>query len=218
MTQVGHLLERARANPLPTSSDRELTGSLAFLGIAEPLYSQDLWKYLTIGLQGAIRKDDGTVLLQLADLYADRSADGTYSTNMINAFNAVSCVDQPRVADPDFDAMRAQAAEVEKVAPTVGRYFAYTDALCAKWPVPSVAELADYTAQGAPPIVVVGTTNDPATPYQWAEKLAELLSSGVLLTYQGEGHTAYGSSNHCIADAVDTYLLGGDAPAPGTRC
>ena len=183
-----------------------------------PLYSQDLWKYLTMGLQGAIRKDDGTVLLQLADLYTDREADGTYSTNMMVAFNSISCVDHPRDAEPDFDAMRAEAAEIEEVAPTVGRFFSYSETICAKWPVPAAAELADYTAQGAPPIVVVGTTNDPATPYRWAEQLADLLSTGVLLTYEGEGHTAYGSSNDCIADAVDTYLLGGDAPAAGTRC
>ncbi|WP_081844487.1 alpha/beta hydrolase [Cellulomonas sp. URHE0023] len=216
--QVVKLLDGARANPLPTETDRELTGNLAFLGIAMPLYSQDLWKYLTMGLEGAIHKNDGSVLLQLADAYTDRESDGTYSTNMMVAFNSISCVDQPRVAEPDFDAMRAQAAQIEEVAPTVGRFFAYGETICAKWPVPAAAELADYTAPGAPPIVVVGTTNDPATPYRWAEDLAELLSTGVLLTYEGEGHTAYGSSNDCIADAVDTYLLGGEAPAAGTRC
>lgn len=216
--QVRRLLDRARVNPLPTNTDRELTSSLAFYGIALPLYSQQSWTYLTQGLDAAIRKGDGSVLLQLADIYSDREADGTYSTNGTVAFNAINCVDTPRDPEPDFDVMRDEAAQIEEVAPTVGSFFGYGDTICAKWPVPAAAELPDYTAAGAPPIVVVGTTNDPATPYQWAEQLADLLDSAVLLTYEGEGHTAYGSSNDCIADAVDTYLLGGDAPAAGTRC
>ncbi|WP_426594149.1 alpha/beta hydrolase [Cellulomonas sp. McL0617] len=218
LDQVRRLLDRARTNPLPTSTDREVTGALAFLGIAQPLYSKSWWPYLTQALQGAIRKGDGTVLLELADFYADRQADGTYSSNMIDAFNAISCVDHPNDPTPDFDAMRAEAAQIDAVAPTVGRYFGYGETLCAKWPVPSGPELTDFSAQGAPPIVVIGTTNDPATPYPWAQKMAALLSSGVLLTYKGEGHTAYGASNDCVTKAVDTYLLGGDAPAPDTHC
>ena len=100
-------------------------------------------------------------------------ADGTYSTNMMDAFNAINCVDQPRDAEPDFDAMRAEAAQIEAVAPTVGRFFGYGDTMCAKWPVPAVARARRTTRRkGAPPIVVVGTTNDPATPYAWAEQLA----------------------------------------------
>ncbi|WP_034610782.1 alpha/beta hydrolase [Cellulomonas sp. URHD0024] len=218
MSQVRRLLDRARANPLPTTSDRDLTASLAFYGIALPLYSQDSWTYLTQALDAAIRKGDGSGLLQLADIYSDREADGTYSTNSLDAFNAINCVDTPHDAQPDFEAMRAEAAQINTVAPTVGSFFGFGDTVCAKWPVPAIDPLPDYSAPGAPPIVVVGTTNDPATPYTWAEKLADLLSTGVLLTYEGEGHTAYGSSNDCIADAVDTYLLGGDAPAAGTRC
>lgn len=218
MAQVRRLLDRARANPLPTNTDRDLTGSLAFYGIALPLYSQDSWGYLTQALQAAISKGDGSVLLQLADIYSDREQDGSYSTNQMVAFNAINCADSPHDTAPDFDAMRAEAAQIDEVAPTVGSFFGYGDVVCAKWPVPAAPELDDYTAQGAPPIVVVGTTNDPATPYRWSEQLADLLSTGVLLTYEGEGHTAYGSSNDCIAGAVDTYLLGGDAPAAGTRC
>ena len=90
--------------------------------------------------------------------------------------------------------------------------------VCAQWPVPEVGGLDSYAAEGAAPILVVGTTNDPATPYRWAEQLADTLSSAVLLTYEGEGHTAYGSSNDCIADTVDAYLLTGAVPADGTRC
>ncbi|WP_454049733.1 alpha/beta hydrolase [Cellulomonas sp. Marseille-Q8402] len=215
LAQVKSVLDRARRSPLPTGTDRPLTGSLAFSGIALPLYDEASWSYLTMGL-GAALQGDGSVLLQLADLYYDRNADGTYSSNSTQAFWAIGCADDRGTTDPAE--MRAQAAAIEQVAPTVGYFFGYGGAICAEWPVPEAGGLDDYSAEGAAPIVVVGTTNDPATPYQWAESLAETLDSGTLLTYEGEGHTAYGRSNACIADAVDAYLLDGTVPADGTRC
>lgn len=216
LAQVRGLLDRARVNPLPTSSGRDVTSSLAFYGIALPLYAKSYWPYLTQALTEALKQNDGTTLLALADQYSDRGPDGTYTTNSIVAFDAINCVDDR--GNADFAAMRAEAAQIEAVAPTVGSFFGYGATLCAKWPVPEVGGLDSYAAEGAAPILVVGTTNDPATPYKWAEQLADLLSSGVLLTYEGEGHTAYGSSNDCIANAVDAYLLSGTVPAEGTRC
>jgi pimeloyl-ACP methyl ester carboxylesterase len=216
LTQIRDLLDRARTNPLSTGTDRDLTSSLAFYGIAMPLYSQSYWPYLTQALTGALKNNDGSMLLQLADQYTDRQADGTYSTNGMVAFFAINCLDNREPAD--FDTMRAEAAEIDAAAPTVGAFFGYGATVCAQWPVPEVGGLPSYAAEGAAPIVVVGTTGDPATPYAWAEQMADLLSSGVLLTYEGEGHTAYGSSNKCIAAAVDGYLLAGTVPEDGTRC
>ena len=216
LAQITDLLERAEANPLPTGTDRELTRSLAFYGIALPLYAQSYWPYLTQALTLAIEENDGSVLLQLADQYSDRQPDGTYSTNSTVAFWAINCLDSREPAD--IPTMRAEAAQIEEAAPTVGSFFGYGATVCAQWPEPVVGGLESYAAEGAAPILVVGTTNDPATPYRWAEQLAEMLSSAVLLTYEGEGHTAYGSSNECIADTVDAYLLQGTVPAEGTRC
>lgn len=215
LAQVKTVLDRARRSPLPTGTDRPLTGALAFSGIALPLYDEASWSYLTLGL-GAALQGDGSVLLQLADLYYDRNADGTYATNSTQAFWAIGCADDRGTTDPAE--MRAQAAAIEEVAPTVGYFFGYGGAICAQWPVPEAGGLDDYSAAGAAPIVVIGTTNDPATPYEWAQSLAETLDSGTLLTYEGEGHTAYGRSNACIAGAVDAYLLEGTVPAEGTRC
>jgi hypothetical protein len=65
---------------------------------------------------------------------------------------------------------------------------------------------------------VIGTTGDPATPYESAEALASQLESGVLLTREGDGHTAYLSGNTCIQRAVDKYLVDGTVPKKGTRC
>ncbi|MFC0644320.1 alpha/beta hydrolase [Cellulomonas phragmiteti] len=216
LTQIARMFERVRANPLPTGTERELTSSLAFSGVAAALYAQSSWPLLTQALSKAIDAADGSVLLQLADSYYGRSPDGTYASNQNEAFSAVLCLDDRPSADPAQ--MRADAAEIVAVAPTVGQFFAYGGASCAQWPVPQVGSLASYEAPGAAPILVIGTTNDPATPYAWAQSLADLLSSAVLLTFEGEGHTAYGRSNQCVKDAVDAYLLTGEAPADGTTC
>src|SRR5699024_7321906 len=139
---------------------------------------------------------------------------GTYDGNSMQAITAVNCLD--RAAEPDLD--REQVlAEFEEVAPTFGRYLAGEGA-CAYWPVEAQTVLEDYDAEGAAPILVIGTTRDPATPYEWAQSLADTLSSGVLLTYEGDGHTAYGRSNECIDDVVDAYLTEGAVPEDGQTC
>ena len=215
MTQIKTMLDRTHANPLPTSSGRRLTAPLAFTGIAYPLYSQSAWPQLTTALRAALA-GDGSVLLALSDAYYDRAADGTYTSNTTEAFSAISCLDLP--ATTDLAKMRADAATIAKSAPTVGEFFSYSGTLCAQWPVPAVGGLSDYSAKGAPPILVIGTTNDPATPYVWAQGLASELSSGVLLTHVGEGHGVYGLGNACATSAVDNFFLDGTTPAVGTRC
>ena len=65
---------------------------------------------------------------------------------------------------------------------------------------------------------MVGTTNDPATPYSWAEALASQLENGHLVTYEGEGHTAYNKSNACVDDTVDDYFVDGTVPASDPLC
>jgi pimeloyl-ACP methyl ester carboxylesterase len=215
MSQIKAMLDATHTHPLPTQSGRSLTAPLAFTGIAYPLYSQQAWPQLTTALQAAFA-GDGTVLLALSDAYYDRASDGTYTTNTTEAFSAINCLDLK--ATTDLAQMRAYAAEIEKAAPTVGQFFAYSGTSCAQWPEPYVGGLADYSAKGAPPIVVIGTTNDPATPYVWAQALAKQLSSGVLVTHVGEGHGVYGLGNQCVDNAVDDYFLDGTAPAAGTRC
>ncbi len=217
LSQVKRLLDRAKVSPLPTGDDeRPLTQSLAFTGIAVTLYSQTFWTYLTSALTAAIRDGDGSILLTLSDAYYDRQSNGTYGNNSTEAFWSIGCVDSRSSAD--LDAMAAEAERIQEAAPTVGELFSYGAVLCAQWSVPLVGGLEDYSAEGAAPIVVIGTTNDPATPYAQAEALATILDSGVLLTYEGEGHTAYGRSNDCITDAVDAYLIDGTVPTDGTRC
>ncbi len=99
-----------------------------------------------------------------------------------------------------------------------GEALAWAALNCAYWPVRATGEAQRIEAKGAAPIVVVGTTRDPATPYRWAQSLAAQLSSARLLTYDGDGHTAYGRGSACIDAAINTYLLKGTPPADGKRC
>ncbi len=218
LRQIRGLLNHAKDHPLRTSDrdGRRLTQTLAFYGIALTLYSDDSWPMLRNALGQALDQNDGTRLLALADLYNDRSADGGFTKNSAEAFRAVNCLDSRQNPDPAF--MRAQRDRLVREAPTMGSAFAWGGLLCQNWPYPVVKQGYDEAAKGAAPIVVVGTTNDPATPYAGAQALAKLLDSGVLVTWEGEGHTAYGRSNSCISKAVDGYLVEGDVPKDGLVC
>lgn len=216
MRQVRALMDRALEQPLPTDEDRRLTQTLMFYGIAVTLYNDESWPYLTDALAEAVESGTGNQLLFLADFYNDRNADGTFANNSAEAFRAVNCLDSRE--EPDAAAMQAQIERLKASAPTMGTFFGYGGLVCADWPYPVVEQEFDVHASGAAPIVVIGTTNDPATPYVWAQGLAKALDSGVLVTWEGEGHTAYGRSNDCVADAVDDYLVDGTVPKDGLSC
>ncbi|MCY0905635.1 alpha/beta hydrolase [Arthrobacter sp. H14-L1] len=202
-------------NPQKTKDGRlvtaeEFTGALAFA-----MYSTDLWDPLESALTTAF-KGDSNAILTLADYSADRDSSGHYTTNTAAAFTAINCLDYPM--DTDVAAMRSQAQELEKVSPTFGKMLGYSGLTCKDWPAPVVDKPAKVTADGAGPILVIGTTRDPATPYQWAQSLRAQLSSGVLVTWDGDGHTAYGRANDCLTKAVDGYFVDGSVPADKTRC
>jgi len=216
MQQISDLLNRAFEHPLTSSSGRPVNRTLVFYGIAFALYDQESWPYLTVALNEAITENRGDFLLLMADIYNDRNPDGTFASNTTEAFIAVNCVDDRGTSDPAQ--MAAKAAEIIAAAPTMGNFFTYGGLSCRDWPVPVAPGSFDQHAAGAPPILVIGTTNDPATPYEWAVALADTLDSGVLLTYEGEGHTAYLRSNECIADTVDDFLVNDVVPATGRRC
>ncbi|WP_427016373.1 alpha/beta hydrolase [Pseudarthrobacter sp. P1] len=202
-------------NPQRTKDGRVLTES-EFTGVlAFAMYSTDLWDLLSQALASAF-KGDSNAMMVLADYSAERGEDGKYKSNTAFAFNAVNCLDYPMVTD--VAAMRADSAALQAASPTFGKLLGYTGLLCKDWPYKPVGAPAKITADGAAPILVIGTTRDPATPYDWAVALSSQLSSGVLVTWDGDGHTAYGRSNKCISDAVDGYFVDGVVPAKGLRC
>lgn len=205
-------------NPLATDdADRPLTQSLAFYGVAQPLYSQLSWPQLTQAFKQALNENSGQKMLDSADSYFGRNSDGTFKDNSNAAFRAINCMDTR--GETDREVMDRQAAEIKKAAPTMGEFFGYGGLICKHWPYDKVEQNFDITAAGAAPIVVIGTTNDPATPFIWAQGLASTLESGVLVTLEGEGHTAYGTSfNTCISHAVEDYFVDGIVPEDGLVC
>lgn len=216
LKRIQDMVEDAEPNPIPTSSGRDVTKKLAFYGVAVTMYDEASWSFLTQALREVFWEGTGDDLLYLADVYNDRNDDGTFKSNSEEAFRAINCADSR--AEEDMTKMRDIAADIEAAAPTLGESFGYSGIECTDWPYPPAEQEFDPAAEGAPPIVVIGTTNDPATPYRWAESLADTLSTGVLVTYEGEGHTAYGRSNTCVSNAVETYLLEGKAPKDGLTC
>ena len=114
--------------------------------------------------------------------------------------------------------MPSKFKEFDEASPTFGRLFVYDLAKCADWPVKSTHKPAPIHAPGAPPIVVIGTTRDPATPYVWAKALASQLDSGRLISRDGDGHTGYHQGNQCVDDAVQHYLVGGTVPEDNLSC
>lgn len=216
---LGSLLEVIGDEPLPTDdAERPLTRSLATLGIVLPLYfpPEEGYEPLTAALSEALA-GDGSALLFYADVYLDRNDDGTYNGNQNEAMYAVRCADQ---ADgPSPGEVRESLDEFEEASPILGSFLAWDELACDEWPVEAAPEPEPVSAVGADPILVVGTTGDLATPYEWAESLADQLSSGVLVTYEGFGHLAYlAAGSECIDEAVDAYLLDGTVPDEGLVC
>jgi len=215
MQQIADLAMRAEQSPIP-AGDQEVNGTLAFYGIVVTLYDDASWPYLTMALDEVINSGTASTMLELANFYLDRTPDGSYTTNSMEAFTAINCLDYPMEVR-DYDELVAFADQVAAAAPTFGRDFGMAIG-CETWPFPATGERGPITASGAAPILVVGTTGDPATPYEWAVALADQLESATLLTWEGEGHTAYGRAGACVADVVETYLLEGELPDEDVRC
>ncbi len=233
LEQVSGFLDAVEQEPLATGSPRLLTEPLAVTAVIAPLYSRATWPDLDRALGDALA-GDGAALLAAADAYVGRQPDGTYASNLIQAFTAVTCLDtdtarEPPLAGPgdaaeppadetDTDADEPALAAISEVAPVLGAHLLADSATCEHWPVAGVRTPAEITAEGAAPILIVGTTGDPATPYPWAQSLASQLSRAALLTYRGEGHTAYGRGSACIDAAVERYLLEDELPGKGATC
>jgi pimeloyl-ACP methyl ester carboxylesterase len=205
-------LDKGRKAPLTSADGRKVTAGWVLLGVFEALYSQRLWPVLAAGLAG-VTKSDPKLILELADNYPERSSGGHYS-NMIDIFNTVSCDDD--ASGETIQQARDLQSQWRAKYPIFGPSLAMGVVSCAVWPAKR-DPFPTGKANGAPPILVVGTTNDPATPYEQTAKLANMLGVGHVLTWEGEGHTAYPQTT-CIRAAVDAYLINLTLPSEGTRC
>jgi pimeloyl-ACP methyl ester carboxylesterase len=209
------LVVRANSKPLAShlGTGQVADGAMLLNGVASALYSRSFWPDLKIGLADATH-GDGSVLLQLADLLLERNPDGTYS-NLVDADTAISCLDRP--FPRSLAAWQAAARQATQAASLFGAPIVWGNLTCAYWPVPAYP-LPAIRAAGAPPILVVGTLRDPATPYRWAQALTGDLSSGVLLGWNGDGHTAYGEGSPCVDTIVNDYFVSLKVPRSGMVC
>lgn len=215
--KLSAFVEARDSDPLSTDEKRKVTEGITFYGIAVTLYDKETWPVLTQALTAAF-KGDGSVLLRLSDAYFRRAPDGSYSENLGEANPAINCLDAG-----DDDASTLQDVEdslprFSKASPVFGRALAWGAIMCTDWPIKSDHPQVAVDATGSKPIVVLGTTRDPATPYEWAKSLTDQLKTAVLVTRQGDGHTAYTSGNTCIKKLVDAYLVDGTVPKDGTTC
>ena len=207
------MMSQVRARPLAVKGSARTVGPAEFLyGAGATLYSTAYWPDLYAGLAAA-QKGDGTILLRLFDSYVERNPDGTYK-NELEANAAVNCLDAQA---PTLAAIESDAPAARSMAPVFGVSNLYGEIACALWPVPTDRQPAPIHATGSPPIVVIGTTGDPATPYSEGQALAAQLSAGVLLTRVGNGHTGYPYSA-CIRKYTDDYLIQLTVPPVGVRC
>ncbi|MFF2953214.1 alpha/beta hydrolase [Kitasatospora sp. NPDC057965] len=213
-------LDGLRENPLPTDSGRKVGSNLAWTGVSSMLYGDETisWQNLRGTLAQAMKGGRGDYLLFFADNYNGRDEKGHYSPES-DAFQAINCAD----GRPAPSAEEAQQAvqKVKEQAPLRGRNVTVedlNDSSCVDWPVKPAETPHTVRAEGAAPILVVGTTGDPATPYAAAEKMAQGFASATLLTRVGEGHGAFGSGSGCVDAAYAAYLTEGTLPAAGTKC
>jgi hypothetical protein len=195
--------------------DRELAIGNAFYGIVVTLYNKDYWEYLSDALVAAF-DGNAAALLFLADQYTSRNDDGTYKDNSTEAIYVINCLDDP--ASVPAARVPSEYAAFEKASPTFGRVFAWGLTGCAGFDPEGSRADWDLDAAGADPLLVIGTTRDPATPLRWAKALAAQLDPAILITRDGDGHTGYNMDNPCVDDVVEAYLLDGEVPDADVDC
>jgi len=209
---VTDALTAAATKPVVGGDGRKATPGWIFTGVVASLYSESDWAKLATAM-AELKQGNAKAILALADQYAQRKADGTYS-NLFDAYRAVNCADNKDM--PSIAEVRRLQGEWRKKYPLFGGALAVGLLSCATWPG-ARDPYPTGAAKNAPPIVVVGTTGDPATPYENTADLASMLGVGHVLTWEGEGHTAYPSTS-CIVRAVDGYLIDLKVPQEGLRC
>jgi pimeloyl-ACP methyl ester carboxylesterase len=192
---------------------QQVTLGVAGTGVLGSLYSDQTWPDLASAIEQALA-GDGSYLAALAYAYDGLMPNGQFA-NLMAAGTATTCLDRPYPSD--VAAYEGLAGPLAKVAPDFGASVAWSDLACAYWPVRAEGRPEAIQAKGSPPILLVGSTGDPATPYSWAQSVAHQLARAELLTRKGPGHTGYFYST-CIEQWVGSYLKTLELPPKNTVC
>ena len=208
ISDIRNLLSQAASNPLKSADGRIATQAIAITAIAKTLYdSEGGWKDLRNLLNQAITKRDPTAMFKQADDYNDRDSSGKYYTNQTDVSIVITCLDWTE--QRSVEEMTSDRSEFIKAAPIFGPFLNFAGLPCKYWK--SKPQLPPMTLKEikTDPILVIGVTNDPATPYKWAEDLVKVFTNAKLLTLNGEGHTGHNQGNKCVDSVVDSYFLTG---------
>ena len=212
------LLDQARVKPFKTSDpNRPLNQTMLHSAVISLLYEDRTWSVFNQAFDQLIKQNDGSLFLKVFDATSSREGDGNKG-NRAEAYWAINCADYAQESEADY---LKYANKLKREAPAIGAFSAQDTIafyMCAELPHHPKSNPGPYRAKGSAPIVVIGTKYDPATPYSWAQALHKSLSNSVLLTWEGDGHTAYGRGSSCIGSAVDKYLLTGEVPKDGLDC
>jgi pimeloyl-ACP methyl ester carboxylesterase len=208
-TALLELIQHSRNQSLTVTGGGTAGPGELYDALLAGLESRSSWPSLADALATA-ESGNGSAVASMTNHYESGG-----STNGADAEQAIDCVDHP--VDRDPSSYPALAVQIGRSAPVFGPLLAWGLLGCANWPVPPSRTPAPTSDPGAPPILVVGTTGDPVTPYSWAANLAKELTGGVLLTWQGQSHVAYFYSP-CVRAVAQAYLVAGTLPAPGTTC
>jgi len=205
-TDIVNFIRNLRAKPLSLPNGRKLTPSLAIIAIASTLYDNETgWPNLTEALDEALNKKNPRPMMDLADEYNTRDANGRYSNenDMAQVISCLDIVDNRSVAQ-----MTKDGVLMKQKAPVFGPYLTYAGLTCKYWKHP-VAKRPPLNSISTTPVIIIGVSKDPATPYSWALKLHTIFKGSTLITFNGDGHTGHNRGNKCVDSAVDTYLLTG---------
>ncbi|MFI0453807.1 alpha/beta hydrolase [Actinomadura sp. 6N118] len=209
--RITELRQSADLNPLSntTTDGTSLDGTAVTGALGSALYNKASWPSLRAALTSAITNRDGTALYEfiLTSPEADLG---------IGQFEAVTCADYPRVDR----ATALQAAEnAKRETPNFADLVKTSWTMCESWAAPAAKQIPVPRAKGSAPILVVGTANDPATPYEASKTLVKHLDNARLMSYDGSGHTAYlAAGSNCINDRVHRYLIEAKLPKEGIHC
>lgn len=214
---INALLARLDRRPMPTHTGAPLLEAQAISALFATLYDKAAWPQLRTALAAA-KHDDGTDLQQIAYQQSERIGPASFAGNFTSAFYAISCWDDPATPKATGLSTAARRWAATAAVPAMAQAMSWGNAPCSSWFGHSARKPAAVHSTTTAPIVVVGTTHDPATPYAWARSLARQLPTSTLVTFDGDGHTAYGNDSPCLQSILDRYLLTGSVPAAGTRC
>ena len=214
--KIQNFLQTSRSKPLRDAKNRELSESLAVTGIAASLYDPtDGWPFLKRALANAIERGNPSDFLFLADSYNERDTRGHYVSNQTDVAEIISCLDFKD--GRTLAQVEADAKSFSLAAPFFGPYLAYSGLACLFWQAKPVAQ-PSFKDLSSNPLLIIGTTRDPATPYQWAQGLHKELLNSTLITLNGDGHTGANRGSSCVDKAMNNYLLTGKSPAHDITC